>query len=250
MSATAALPNGIYLRESLTELRKSFRLPQFALPTIITPAAFFGLFSVALNHAPPDQIAYSMATFGVFAATGPALFGFGAGVAVERETGLIELKRVSPLPASAYIVAKTTASLAMAGLALALIYAIAIVAGVRLTPVQWISLAAIHLLATLPFALIGFILGMRFGSKGAIAFANILYLGLAVVGGLWMPVSVLPGWMQTLAWATPSFHLAQIALATIGVPMRGSLVLHLTILAAISALCLWRGAALWRRNPA
>ena len=58
---------------------------------------------------------YALATFGVFAAIGPSLFGFGVGVADERAANLIELKRVSPLPGGAYVVGKIAASVLYGG---------------------------------------------------------------------------------------------------------------------------------------
>jgi ABC-2 type transport system permease protein len=243
-------PIGLYARESVAELRKSLRLPQFALPTIVTPALFYALFAVAMNKSGPVAAAYSLAGFGVFAATGPALFGFGAGVAVERDTGLIELKRVSPLPAGAYVAAKLVSAGAMAAIALALIYALALVGGVRLPAAGWLSLVAIHLIAVVPFALIGFGVGMRLNAKGAIAAANALYLGFSIVGGLWMPITSLPHWMQQLAWVTPSFHLGQLALTAIGMPSQGSAVAHIGALVAITLAAAWLAVTGWRRSAA
>ena len=250
MVTALANPIGVFARESVAELRKNLRLPQFALPTIITPAVFYGLFAIALNKAGPDAAAYSLATFGVFAATGPALFGFGAGVAVERESGLIELKRVSPLPAGAYVVAKLVSAGAMATLALVLIYGLSFFGGVRFPPGTWALLVAVHLVAVVPFALIGFAVGMRMGAKGSIAAANACYLGFSILGGLWMPITILPPWMQQVAWATPSFHLGQLALAATGVPQQGSIIAHLVALVAITILAGWLAVGGWRRSPA
>jgi ABC-2 type transport system permease protein len=250
METALASSFGVYAREGVAELRKSLRLPQFLLPTVITPAVFYGLFAVALNKGGATAAAYSLATFGVFAATGPALFGFGAGVAVERESGLIELKRVSPLPAGAYVSAKLVAAGAMALMALALIYALALVAGVSLPAQGWAALVAIHLLAVVPFALIGFAIGMRLTAKGAIAAANACYLGFSILGGLWMPIHVLPHWMQQLAWVTPSYHLGQLALATIGIPPHGASAAHVGALAAITLAAAWLALGGWRRSPA
>lgn len=251
MMATAlADPIRVFSRESMAELRKNLRLPQFALPTIITPALFYGLFAIALNKGGPNAAAYSLATFGVFAATGPALFGFGAGVAVERESELIELKRVSPLPAGAYVVAKLVSAGVMAALALAMIYGLALIGGVRLPAGTWALLVAVHLVAVVPFALIGFAIGMRMGAKGAIAAANASYLGFSILGGLWMPITILPSWMQQIAWVTPSFHLGQLALAAIGVPPQGSILAHMVALAAITVLAGWLAVSGWRRSPA
>ncbi|WP_240320659.1 ABC transporter permease [Sphingomonas crusticola] len=250
MASALANPVGVFARESVSELRKNLRLPQFALPTIITPAVFYGLFAIALNKGGADAAAYSLATFGVFAATGPALFGFGAGVAVERESGLIELKRVSPLPGGAYVVAKLVSAGAMAALALVLIYSLSLVGGVRLPAEKWALLAAVHLAAVIPFALVGFSIGMRIGAKGAIAAANACYLGFSILGGLWMPITILPPWMQHLAWVTPSFHLGQLALSIIGVPPQGSILAHIAALMGITILAAWFAVGGWRRSPA
>ena len=250
MVTALANPLGVFARESGAELRKNLRLPQFTLPTIITPALFYGLFAIALNKSGPVAAAYSLATFGVFAATGPALFGFGAGVAVERENGLIEFKRVSPLPGGAYVVAKLASATVMAGLALVLIYGLSLIGGVRMPAQQWVQLLAVHLAAVIPYALIGFSIGMRMGAKGAIAAANSLYLVFSIVGGLWIPITVLPPWMQHLAWATPSFHLGQFALAVLRVPPQGSILAHVSVLVLFTILAAWFAVGGWRRSPA
>lgn len=251
IAAARPAPRGIWRREAWAELKRTLRLPQFLLPSVVMPAAFYGLFTLAIAKTPaPELAAASLAGYGVFAATGPALFGFGAGVASEREQGLIELKRVSPMPAGAYVVAKLVAAIATTALALVLIDALAIVAGVRLAPSTWAALTAVHLASTAPFALIGFGMGMRMGAKGAVAVANALFLGTSVLGGLWIPSAMLPGWMRALGEATPSYHLGQIARAIVGAPSMGTVIGHGAAVAAMTlaaAIWAWTG---WRRSPA
>lgn len=246
-----ALPAGIWRRECVAELKRSWRLPQFLVPTVLTPAAFYGLFTLAISkHVSPGQAVATLAGYGVFAAIGPALFGFGAGVAMEREQGLIELKRVSPLPTGAYVVAKLTAAVAATGAALSLIYLLATIAGAALSLSQWALLIALHLVSTLPFALIGFGLGMRLSGKGAVAAANALFLGSAVLGGLWIPSAMLPGWMRAVGEAVPSYHLGQLALGIVGMPVIGSVWTHgvvVTVMTVLAAGWAWTG---WPRSPA
>lgn len=250
MTALAS-PIGVWTSECIAELKKSWRLPQFILPSVITPAAFFGLFTLAIAKSPSSAaVAATLAGYGVFAAIGPALFGFGAGVAMEREQGLIELKRVSPMPAGAYVAAKLTAAMAATAAAVALIYALGIIAGVRLSAPQWGMLATVHLASTVPFALIGFGIGMRMGGKGAVAMANALFLGSAVLGGLWIPSAILPGWMRTIGEFLPSYHLGQIARGIVGADMIGTTAGHVLILSGMTvaaAVWAWTG---WRRSPA
>ena len=250
-AVTAPAPSGIWLREAIAELKRTVRLPQFLLPTALTPAAFYGLFTLAVARSPsPEYAAATLAGYGVFAATGPALFGFGAGVAMEREQGLIELKRVSPMPAGAYVAAKLLAAIVTTAMALFLIDVLAIIAGVRLSAVTWASLTLLHLGSAIPFALIGFGMGMRMSGKGAVAVANALFLGGSVLGGLWIPSTMLPGWMRTLGEATPSFHLGQLARGIVGVETIGSPLVHISAVVAMTAAGIawaWTG---WRRSPA
>lgn len=250
MTATTVPLSGLYVRESVAELRKSIRLPQFIIPTVLTPAAFYGLFAIGMSKGDVQTTTYSLATFGVFAAIGPALFGFGAGVAIERETNLIELKRVSPLPAGAYVTAKLVAALGLTAAALALIYGLGLFGGARLAADQWAAMITVHLASSIPFALIGFGLGMRLGSKGAVGAANALFLTFAVAGGLWMPISSLPSWIQSLAWIMPSYHLGELALTAAGFMRPGSSWAHLGVLIVLTLGALawaWTG---WRRSAA
>jgi DNA-binding CsgD family transcriptional regulator len=75
--------------EARAELVRSFRMPESALPTLLLALAFYGLFGVALARPGSGTAAYLLATYGVFAAMGPALFGFGAGVGYERERAVL-----------------------------------------------------------------------------------------------------------------------------------------------------------------
>ena len=159
MSALVAAAPGVYVREASAEIIKSARMPQFAIPTIVLPPAFYALFALGMGRGDVEMATHTLATFGVYAVMGPALFGFGANVAGERESGQLELKRLSPMPAGAHITAKLVATMIFSAIAIALVYALALFAGVRLSMTQWATLATVQILAVIPFALIG--LGLR-----------------------------------------------------------------------------------------
>jgi ABC-2 type transport system permease protein len=91
---------------------------------------------------------------------------------------------------------------------------------------------------------------MRLGAKGAIASANAMYLGFSILGGLWMPITSLPVWIQKVAWVTPSFHLGQLALSVIGMPSEGSTGAHLIGIGVITILAARLALTGWRRSPA
>ncbi|MEN7342677.1 MAG: ABC transporter permease [Pseudomonadota bacterium] len=242
MSASVFSP---LLAEIGAEMRQSIRAPEFLIPTIALPVIFYLMFGVMLARGGTEGSTYLLATYGIFAVMGPALFGFGAGVAAEREKGWLRIKRVSPAPATGYIVAKLTSTLVFSCLALMPIYLSAgLLANVALPTQVWLVLLASHLLAAIPFSLLGLSIGFSFGSGGAVAVANLCFLGLAVLGGLWFPVMLFPGFLKTIATALPSFHLAEISLDIVNADSARPVARHLSVVAvttlALAALAVWR----------
>ncbi len=234
--------------ETGAEWRKAWRQPAFAIPTLVLPLAFYALFGIVLARPGGGNAAYLMATYGVFASLGPALFAFGAGIAHERETGQLALKQVSPLPVPVYLGAKLLTCLGFTGLVVLALYALAAWGGgVTLPREAWVSLALVHLLAAVPMGLLGLVVGLSFGGSAAMGVTNLLFLALAVLGGLWIPVFLFPGWMQGLSQLMPSYHLAELALATSGRDITGSALGHGA--AALGFTLAFAGAValVWRR---
>lgn len=236
----------IMATETGAELTQSYRAPEFVLPTLALPVAFYLLFGIMLARGVRgvEASTYLLATYGVFAVMGPALFGFGVGVANERERGWLELKRAAPAPAVTFIGAKLAATLAFAAMALLPIYlAGALLGDVALPRRAWLGLVAVHLAAVAPFALIGLAIGFRFGANGAVAIANIVFLGLAVLGGLWFPATLFPDWLAAVAQALPSYHLAEVALSVVDPGSDRPVLLHAAVLAGMTAA--FGGLAAW-----
>jgi ABC-2 type transport system permease protein len=248
---TFAQTVGLYGREARAQIVSSFRTPQFLIPSVALPVMFYALFAVALaRNQPPHMAQWLLATYAVFAAIGPSIFGFGVYVATERETGIIALKCVSPMPQGAYVAAKLAASAAASVLALTGIALVASSAGVSMPLWRWAAVFTLGAASTVPFALIGMNLGLRLGSQGATAAANLLFMSFCVLGGLWIPLTVMPGWMTTLAWALPSYHLGQLSLMLAGMTPAHDVVAHVALLLGVIILAgtgAWLG---WRRQGA
>ena len=227
-----------YALEARYEFVRVLRTPAFALPTLLFPPLFYLLFGLLLNRASSNAAHYLFATYSVFGVMAPSLFGFGVGIAIERERGWLALKRVAPMPPGAYLLAK----MIMAMLFALIIYVILAVmafalGGVRLQAWQWLALAAIAAGGTLPFCALGLMIGSRANAAGAPALVNLIYLPMAFLSSLWMPLSMLPAIVGTLAPAWPAYHLAQLALGAIGRESVGGVAGHLAALALFTAVC-------------
>ena len=227
-----------YLLEVQSELLQTWRQPAFAVPTLLFPAMFYLFFGIIFGRA-NGFASYLVATYGAFGVIGTTLFGFGVGVAVSRESGELRLKRVAPVPPLAFLGGKLVAAVVFSALVLAELFILAAVFGdVRFERLQWIGLAAVLLVGAIPFAAMGLAIGTHTSGNGAPAVVNMMYLPMAFLSGLWIPVEALPAVLQKIAIALPPYHLAQLALGVLGKGMEQPVALHVGYLFLMTVICL------------
>ncbi|TXH67372.1 MAG: ABC transporter permease [Lysobacteraceae bacterium] len=230
-----------YVLEAKYECLRLLRTPSFALPSLLFPALFYLLFGVVLGQSPGGQAArYLLATYGVFGAMATGLFAFGVTLAIEREQGFLTYKRALPMPPGAHLLAKMAMAAMFSAMISVLLAVIAAgLAGVTLRPAQWALLFAINVIGVLPFSALGLFIGTLVGGQGAPAVVNLIFLPMAFLSGLWIPLRMLPEPVNQIAPVWPSYHHAQIALKVIGMDAGGSLALHIAVLVTFTAVFLF-----------
>lgn len=240
----------VYIREARAQIVSTWRTPQFIIPSVALPLLFYGVMGLGLSKG-HEEIAHMMlANYVIFASIAPAMFGFGAAVAAEREAKLIELKQIAPLPAGGYLAGRLIAALVLVGVSIGLLSALAGFGGVKMVPWRWAATLGLGLGSAVPFALIGLNVGLRFGSQGATAVANLLFLSLCLFGGLWAPLSIMPAWVGKVADFMPSYHLGQLSQMLSGMQPMASVPHHLSVLGAISLAAMIGAWSAWRRQAA
>jgi ABC-2 type transport system permease protein len=221
-----AMPIGRVLNAYFTEAKyetvRMLRTPAFGIPFLSLPVALYLLFAVLLFG--PD----------VFGVMGPGLFGFGAVVAMEREQGLLALKRALPMPPAAYLTAKLIMAMMFGVIVTATMIAAALTLGhLPLSAGQCASLTVINILGTLPFCALGLFIGTRTSGKAAPAIANLIYLAMIYLSGIMFP---LPKSMAAMAVIWPAHHLDQLAFRVLGNPSEGAAWVHVAVLAGVTLL--------------
>lgn len=227
----------IYWLETKFEWLKTIRNPAFALPAILLPPIFYLFFGVLMNQHNVQAASYLLSTYGTFGVMGPALFSFGAALAVERSKGWLDIKDASPMPASAQIASRLLVSMVFSVIIIGILGIIGVVlGGVNLTLAQGSLLSVILVLGGLPFCLLGLALGMVLKAESAPAIVNMIYLPMAFLSGLWIPITMLPNFLQSFANFLPPYHLSQLALKVTGQDVGGSVVTHLAVLALFAGI--------------
>jgi ABC-2 type transport system permease protein len=239
-----------YALEAKHEFVRLLRAPSFALPTLIFPPMFYLLFAVLFgNRGGGDFHAnvYLLATYGVFGVMSPGLFGFGVTVAMDRERGWLTYKRALPMPRGAYLAAKMAMAMLFAAIIFAILGVLATtLGGVRLPAAAWLTLFVVDVFGVLPFCAIGLFIGSLVGGQGAPALANLIYLPMSFLSGLWMPLTVLPAFIGKIAPLWPAYHLGRLALGAVGEAPGEAQLPHVLALALFAAAFL----ALARRRLA
>jgi len=238
---------GAYLAEATFETRRHLRAPAFAAPFLIIPVALY-VFFTSLGGDPSQapkpelQMPIRMFTgFSIMGVMGPALFAFGMALAVDRDFGLLRLKRALPMPPMAYMLGKMVMAALFSALVMVSITTAALVKGLNLSVAQFLAVAAIGVVGTLPFAAIGLFIGAKVSGRTAPAWVNLAYIPMTYLSGLFFPV---PEAIRGLALVSPAFHLNQLALQAAGVAAIMPATMHIAALLGVTVL--FSGLAAWR----
>ena len=228
---------GAYLQEIRSECLRYLRAPGFILPVTLFSTVFYLMFGVLLSPPGSDASRYLLASYTTFGVIGPGLFGFGASLAIEREGGLITLKRALPMPPGAYLLGKMVMAMGMGMLVVVLLLVCGTtLGGVHLPPSRVLAMLATGALGVLPFCALGMFVGTLIKGQGAPGLLNLVYLPMAFLSGLWLPLSMLPNFLRQIAPIWPSYHLDRVALAAVGLAHEAVLP-HLLVLAGFGAAC-------------
>ena len=241
----------IYSKEIKYEFLKLLRTRTFSLATIGFPVMFYVLFGLVNRGDQAGGVAmakYMLAGYACFGLVGAALFGIGIGLSTERAAGWLELKRTSPMPALAYLLAKCVTAQAFGLIILCVLAAIGIAfGGVHLSVREFAEMLGVGALGTIPFAAMGLLIALLVPPQATAGVVNLLYLPMSFLSGLWIPLRLLPKWLQTIAPTMPTYHLSQLMLRVYGYQNHSSVIGHVLGLCGFTLLMLGISWAVFQR---
>ncbi|HEY1985137.1 MAG TPA: ABC transporter permease [Terracidiphilus sp.] len=242
----------VFFREGRYEFLRLLRTRSFALSVIGFPVVFYLFFGIMLNRGQNigtvSVAKYMLGSYAVFGMVGAALFGIGIGLSSELAAGWLDLKRASPMPPLAYVLAKCSSAMAFGILIVTTLVIIGITLGnVSLSLVEYARMMALTLVGVIPFACMGMALALLVPFASAPGIANIIYLPMSFCGGLWLPIMLLPHPLQKMAVILPTYHLAQLMLSILGFAGAGATISHWYGLLGFTLLMLGIAALALRR---
>ncbi|CAM5685068.1 ABC transporter permease [Streptomyces aurantiogriseus] len=230
------------------ELTRALRNRKFLFFSVIYPSVLFLLVAGSADSTTkvdgtgltlPTYMMVSMASFGALTAV---LMGNSERIAKERESGWVRQLRLTPLPGRGYVLAKTASAAVVSLPSIVVVFAVAAaVKDVRLDAWQWLALTGAIWAGSLVFAALGVALGYLASGDAVRPITMITYFGLSILGGLWMPTTTFPAWLQDIAKWVPTR-----AYAALGQAIEQNQVPHAQDLAVLAVFfALFTGGAAW-----
>ncbi|GAA5210423.1 ABC transporter permease [Microbacterium kyungheense] len=225
------------------ELKRKLRNRRTLIFTVAFPIVMFVIIGLPLRDTQltatpiadggPSVAAYIMVSMAMYGAMMSAT-QTGAAVAVERAQGWSRQLRLTPLNPLVNVLIKMIAGMLFGVIAIVATFAAGAIAGIQLSPIQWISTGlAAWLLAGAVFTTLGLMVGYMVRSENVAQITSLAIVVLAFLGGLFYPVETMPEFMQVIAKFTPVYGISEIARE----PLTGS---SFDALALINAI-LWLG---------
>jgi ABC-2 type transport system permease protein len=192
------------------ELRRTVRSTRFLIFTIVFPVALFLLYTGIFGGDDPAAVGVLMVNMTAYGAMSGALFA-GGRVAVERAAGWQRQLRLTPLSGSGYLSAKAMMAMVLALPAVILVPLVGgVFEGVSLDAAGWLRIVLGTWLATIPFALIGLLIGQLGTPESLQPIMTLTMMTMALIGGIFIPVDTMPGWLLDVARVLPSYWLGQV----------------------------------------
>jgi ABC-2 type transport system permease protein len=230
------------------ELARALRNRKFLFFSVLYPSLLFLLIAGKADSVTkvdgtgltiPTYMMVSMASFGALTAV---LMGNSERIAKERESGWVRQLRLTPLPGRGYVLAKTASAAVVSLPSIVIVFVVAAaVKHVRLEAWQWLALTGTIWAGSLVFAALGVAIGYLASGDAVRPITMIIYFGLSLLGGLWMPSTTFPQWLQDIAKWLPTH-----AYAALGQAIEESRAPHAQDIAILVAFfALFAGGAAW-----
>lgn len=193
------------------------KLLKRSLPNLIMgigmPVFFFLFFSATIPEGLPKHTIASfmlsyMISMTAFSSISFAIFTFPFSLLDDRLGGRLRMTRFSPIPMWQYYAVKVLRIMLYYVLSIGIVFTVAhVFRGVNLPLGDWIGGAALLFFGVSSMMSLGLILSLSKTSESLSISGNVTYLGLAMLGGLFVPLETFPDWLQRIGKLTPTYQL-------------------------------------------
>lgn len=188
------------------------RQAAYYLLSIGLPSVFYLIFSGVMSSDTPTSVLrlylFSMTVFSIMSS---AFFSIPSSLQSDKTNNWQKMIQHSPVSMVEYYISKLFSALLTFLLSIVVVFSVGhFVRGVSLPTMDWLIIALIILFGSLVFIAMGVLVSLLPSAQLMSVVGNIAYMALAVLGGLWFPLSMFPAWLRSIGKLMPSYQLMQV----------------------------------------
>jgi len=188
------------------------RQAAYYLLSIGLPSVFYLIFSGVMSSDTPTSVLrlylFSMTVFSIMSS---AFFSIPSSLQSDKTNNWQKMIQHSPVSMVEYYISKLFSALLTFLLSIVVVFSVGhFVRGVSLPTMDWLIIALIILFGSLVFISMGVLVSLLPSAQLMSVVGNIAYMALAVLGGLWFPLSMFPAWLRSIGKLMPSYQLMQV----------------------------------------
>lgn len=197
------------------ELRRALRSKAFLSGLVIPIVMYVGIGKLDSSTAgDPDALLYVAVGLAAYGAVTTALLA-GMAVVQDRTCGWVRQLHLTPMRPREVVLGRTVDGALVVLPSIVATCALAAVTGVHRDLGTWARLVGTLWACSLPFVLLGLAVGYRVGVALAQQVSMVLQLGLALLGGLWIPATSFPPTLRTISGYVPTNAMALLGRAVV-----------------------------------
>lgn len=195
--------------------REILRNLPFLFFSLLMPAGFYILFTkvmVSGSQGEVQQFSGSyMCSMIVYSLIISAFFGLAALLQRDRRSGYLTRLSQTPVGLNAYYCSIALCFMLMTVLSTGIMFALAIgLNHFTLRMGQMLLMILVSLIGELPLFVIGLLISHVEREETLSVISNLLTFPVAIVSGLWWPMTMLPQWLQVVGKSLPTYRLNQL----------------------------------------
>ncbi|QLK86412.1 ABC transporter permease [Staphylococcus sp. 17KM0847] len=200
-----------------SELIVTSRKKLYLVLSILLPCVFYLLFTTILDTPKSyetkfyKEYMYSMA---VFSMSSFCIMTFPLEMIEDKEIGWNKSLFRTPFTPFYYYMSKVIKMMCLFLISISVLFVVGnLYNGVHMSLMEWLGSGVLLWVGATLFLSIGILISQISDLQTASAIANIVYLSLAILGGLWFPTEAFPTWLQQISYLTPTYNLKELALS-------------------------------------
>ena len=192
------------------EFKTGLRDTNLLMMNYLFPLAFYAMMGLVMTQINPLFADTMIPAMVLFAAMASTLLGLPGPLVESREAGIYRSYRIYGVPAAAILLMPTLTT----AFHVLIVGAIIAVTGKPffggVAPANWGAFILITLVSVLSFTGLGSLIGVVAGdSRAVVLFSQLIFLPSMLLGGLMMPLSILPDSVRPVSLLMPASHAMQ-----------------------------------------